>query len=310
MTAYAARTGSLDTPALRIAFQTWGPDEGWPIVLLHGFPYDVRAFDVCAARLATQGARVVVPWLRGFGATLLRPDANFRAGQQAAIGRDLLALLDGLNIDSALIGGFDWGNRAACVVAALAPHRVRGLVACGGYTIQDIAAAGHPVSPEQEQRYWYQYYFGTERGRSGLSENRAALCELLWRMWSPRWSFTSSEYQASAIAFDNPDFVDVVIHSYRHRLGLARSHPDYVEDERHLATLPPIAAPTIVLEGDCDGVAGPPSQQAPGRFTGWHAHRVIAGAGHAIPQEFPDAFTDAVLCVKDALAPAHGAGGV
>lgn len=300
--ARAARAGSLETADLRIVFETWGTDDGWPVVLLHGFPYDVRAFDVTATQLAAYGARVIVPWLRGFGATRLHPNAHGRSGQQAAIGRDLLALLDGLGIESALLGGFDWGNRAACVVAALAPRRVRGLVACGGYTIQDIAAAVRPLPPEQEQRYWYQYYFGTERGRAGLERNRTVLGELLWRMWSPRWSFSPAQYQASAAAFDNPDFVDVVIHSYRHRLGLAPGHPDYAVDERRLATLPAIAAPVIVLEGDCDGVAGPPSQQAPGRFTGWHAHRVVAGAGHNIPQEFPSAFTDAIMDLKDRAA--------
>lgn len=286
---------ALETAQLRIAFEHWGPEDGWPVVLLHGFPYDVRAFDASAARLAENGARVIVPWLRGFGGTLLHPHTQGRSGQQAAIGRDLLALLDALKIQSALLGGFDWGNRAACVVAALCPQRARGLVACGGYTIQDIAGAGRPVSPEQEQRYWYQYYFGTERGRAALAQNRAALCELLWRLWSPRWEFSAALYQASAAAFDNPDFVDVVIHSYRHRLGLAPGHPDYAEDEQRLAALPGIAAPTIVLEGDCDGVAGPPSQHAPGRFTGWHSHRVVAGAGHNIPQEAPAAFTEAIL---------------
>lgn len=308
MPALTARPGErprariLETTHLRIAFETSGPDDGWPVVLLHGFPYDVRAFDESAAQLAGHGARVIAPWLRGFGGTLLRPNPHGRAGQQAAIGQDLLALLDALDIGSALLGGFDWGNRAACVAAALAPQRVRGLVACGGYTIQDIAGASRPASPDQEHRYWYQYYFGTERGRTGLAQHRAALCELLWRLWSPRWSFSAALYQASAAAFDNPDFVDVVIHSYRHRLGLAPGHPDYAADELRLAELPAIAVPTIVLEGDCDGVAGPPSQQAPGRFTGWHSHRVVAGAGHNIPQESPAAFADAILELNQVAA--------
>ncbi len=284
---------------LDIAYYETGRVDGAPVILLHGFPYDAHAYDAVAERLAASGKRCIVPFLRGHGATrFLDPDTP-RSGEQAALGADLLALMDALSIPSAVLAGYDWGGRAACVVAALWPDRVRGLVSGGaGYNIQDIARSGEPAAPEAEHRFWYQYYFHSERGRAGLAADRRALCRLLWRLWSPTWSFDEETFARSAVAFDNPDFVETVIHSYRHRFGLAAGDPVYAEIERHLATQPVIATPTIVLQGGDDGVDPPsPADSADGLFTGPYERLVIPGAGHNLPQEAPEAFADAVLAI-------------
>jgi len=282
---------------LDIAYRETGPTDGLPTVLLHGFPYDIHAFDAVAERLAVAGHRCILPFLRGYGATRFRSAQTLRSGEQAALGADLLALLDALAIDRALLGGYDWGGRAACVVSALWPERVLGLVSCGtGYNIQNIAAAGRPVSPETEARYWYQYYFHSARGRQALVENRRGVCEYIWKIWSPSWSFGRETFALSAAAFDNPDFVDVVIHSYRHRFGLVPGDPAFAAIETHLARQPDITVPAIVLQGADDGV-DPPSdldRDAP-HFTAFYRRRILPGVGHNLPQEAPDAFADALV---------------
>ncbi|HKT91543.1 MAG TPA: alpha/beta hydrolase, partial [Paraburkholderia sp.] len=285
----------IETELLDVAWHEHGDANGWPVVLLHGFPYDIHAYDEVTPRLISQGARVITPYLRGYGPTRFLSSTTLRSGQQAALGADLLALLDALQIDRAILGGYDWGGRAACIVAALYPSRARGLVSVNGYNIQNIAVALQPAAPEQEHRLWYQYYLHGERGRAGLTENRRAFCRLLWSLWSPTWRFDDDTYSRSAASFDNPDFVDVVIHSYRHRFGLVEGDPRFDEIERRLAAMPPITVPTITLEGDADGVH-PPAETVAGskRFTGRHENRIVPNAGHNLPQEAPAAFADAV----------------
>ncbi|WP_205474833.1 alpha/beta fold hydrolase [Nocardioides sp. SYSU D00038] len=287
------RAGVLDVSLLR----TGNPD-GWPVVLLHGFPYDARGFDAVTARLAEAGAFVVTPWLRGFGGTRFIEASTMRSGQQAAVAHDLLDLLTALGLEAPVIAGYDWGGRAACVVAALWPERVGGLVSGNGYLLQDIAAARHPDPPDLERRHWYQYYLHGERGEAGLREHRAELARLLWEEWSPTWTFSDSEFEATRPAFSNPDFVEVVLHSYRHRYGLAAGDPAYAETERRIAELPPITVPTVVVDGRHDTVTLPQSVEE-------HAHHfpalvdyALVDAGHALPQEAPEAFADAVLRLR------------
>jgi len=286
----------VETATLRIAYEDAGPPDGPPVVLLHGFPYDIRAFDAVAPALAQAGCRVVVPFLRGFGPTRFLSDEALRSGEQAALGADLLGLLDALALGPAILGGYDWGGRAACVVAALWPERARGLVTVGGYNIQDIAASAVPDAPEQEHRYWYQYYLHAERGRAGLAADRRAFCRLLWRLWSPGWVFDDATFERTASSFDNPDFVDVAVHSYRHRFGLAPGDPAVAEIEQRLAQRPAITVPTVVLHGGDDGVG--PAAQSEGHarhFTGPYTRQVVPGAGHNLPQEAPGSFALAVL---------------
>ena len=288
---------SIIAGVLRVAYAEHGDPAARPVVLLHGFPYDVHAYDAVAPLLAAQGLRVIVPSLRGYGATRFLSADTPRSGQQAALGTDLLALLDALGIGRALVAGYDWGGRAACVVAALWPQRVRGLVSVNGYNLQDIARSGTPAEPDKEYRLWYQYYFHGERGRAGLAAYRREFCRLLWQLWSPGWSFSEAEFDRSAAAFDNPDFVDVVIHSYRHRFALVAGDPACEDIERRLAAQPAISVPAVTLDGDADGVS-PGGVPAPGRFTGRHVHRVVdGGIGHNLPQEAPQAFAQAVLDV-------------
>jgi pimeloyl-ACP methyl ester carboxylesterase len=296
MTSPADSLRHVDAGALRVAYYEHGDPAGRAVVLLHGFPYDIHAYDEVVPPLTAQGLRVIVPYLRGYGPTrFLSPDAP-RSGEQAALGADLLALLDALKIDKAIVAGYDWGGRAACIVSALWPQRVHGLVSVNGYNIQDIARSAVPAAPEKELKLWYQFYFHSERGRAGLAANRRELCKLLWQLWSPTWRFTDATYEQSAAAFDNPDFVDVVIHSYRHRYGLVAGDPAVQAIERQLAKLPAITVPTVTLFGADDGVVG--CDIAPGRFTGRHAHHEIPGAGHNLPQEAPAAFAAAVAEVN------------
>lgn len=287
---------SVTAGALEVALEETGDSSGTPVVLLHGFPYDVHAFDDVAPLLAGRGCRVIAPYLRGYGPTrFLSPDTP-RSGQQAALGHDLLALMDALALPRAVLAGYDWGGRAACVVAALWPDRVRGLVSCGGYNIQDIAGSATPRPPEDEHRYWYQYYFHGERGRAGLARYRRELCRLLWRLWSPDWRFDDETYERTAASFENPDFVEVVIHSYRHRFGLVAGDPAVEPIEQRLARRPPIAAPTVVLHGSDNGVSPVRSSEGQAEhFVGRYERRVLPRVGHNVPQEAPEAFAAAVL---------------
>ena len=286
----------LHAGVLDVAYLDTGPTDGPPVILLHGFPYDVHAFDEVARRLAAQGYRCLVPYLRGYGPTRFLDAATPRSGEQAALGADLLAFMDALQLKQAILAGYDWGGRAACVVAALWPARVTGLVSGGaGYNIQPIAKAGEPLAPQAEQRLWYQYYLHGERGRAGLAANRQAFCRLLWQLWSPTWGFTEQDFARSAVAFDNPDFVDVVVHSYRHRFGLVAGDPAYAAIEAKLATQPLISVPTVVLAGADDGVANL-GRDDPDRahFRGPYRRELIPGTGHNVPQEAVDAFVRAV----------------
>ena len=221
---------TIDTDVLAISYLEYGSASGWPCIMGHGFPYDAHAYDQAAPILAEAGARVIVPYLRGYGPTRFLKADTPRSGEQAALGADLLALMEALKIERAVLGGYDWGGRAACVVAALWPERAVALVSGNSYNIQNIARAMEPASPAEEVAFWYQYYFHSERGRRGLTKNRREIARLLWRMWSPNWAFDEATFERTATAFDNPDFVDVVIHSYRHRYGLAPGDPTLCVD--------------------------------------------------------------------------------
>jgi pimeloyl-ACP methyl ester carboxylesterase len=286
--------------ALSVAYVEEGESSGWPAVLLHGFPYDIEAYSEVSKRLAAAGARVVVPYLRGFGATRFLSSETPRSGQQAALGLDVVALLDALTIPSAVLAGYDWGGRGACVVSALWPERVTGLVSCGSYNIHDVAGALKPDTPDNEHRLWYQYYFHSERGRAALTKDRKSFCRLLWQLWSPTWTFDDASFEKTSLAFDNPDFVEVVIHSYRYRYGLVAGDPALEEMENLLARLPDITVPAITIDGADDGIRPAGSASHAKRFTGSHEHRVIPGAGHNVPQEAPEAFAAAVIAVKEA----------
>jgi len=290
-----ATPASLSTDVLTIAYEESGDPEAPPVILLHGFPYDVRAYDEVVPVLVNRGVRVLAPYLRGFGPTRFIHQGTMRSGQQAALGQDLLDLLDGLAIDSAIVAGYDWGGRAACIASALWPERIRGLVTVDGYNIQDIAHANEPAPPAAEASYWYQYYFHTERGRRGLERHREELCELLWHMWSPTWSFDRATFARSAPSLHNPDFVDVVIHSYRHRYGLVAGDDRYARIEALLAETPRIEVPTVVIESGSDGVLGPSAADDRDLFTGPYRHVFLPDAGHNVPQEAPEAFADAIL---------------
>ena len=295
----------IRTATLDIAYHEHGPPRRDPIILLHGFPYDPSGFDEIAKQLAERGYRAIVPYLRGYGPTRFLSAATLRSGQQGALAQDLLDLMDALAIPRAGFIGYDWGGRAACIVAALRPERVRALVTGAGYNIQDIAASVTPAAPETEHRNWYQYYFHGARGRDGLAANRFELGRLLWRLWSPSWRFDAAAYARSAAAFDNPDFVDIVVHSYRHRFGYAPGDPAYDGIERALARQPAIAAPTIALWGADDGVDPPPQADADAdaaRFTGYYERRILPGIGHNIPQEAPDATIAALLALTESGA--------
>lgn len=286
---------------LEIAYLESGPAGGPPVFLMHGFPYDVHAYAEVAPVLAAAGCRVIVPYLRGFGATRFLSAETPRSGEQAALGADLLALMDALGIARAVLAGYDWGGRAACVVAALWPARCAGLVSFNSYNIQAIARAMEPDTPQNEHMLWYQYYFHSERGRAGLAKDRRGVAQLLWNLWSPTWAFDEATFERSAAAFDNPDFVDVVIHSYRHRFGLVPGDPAYVQIERRLAAQPVISVPAITFDGVDDGVRPPAAAAHAHRFAGPRSHRLAPGVGHNMPQEVPRVFAQAVLELVPAL---------
>lgn len=287
---------TVDAGVLTVTYLEDGPTSGWPVVLMHGFPYDVHAFDDVLPLLTGQGARVIRPYLRGHGPTRFRSSATVRSGQQAALGSDLLALLDALNLDKAILGGYDWGGLSSCVVSALWPHRVSGLVTLGGYDIINISQQRFPQTPAIEHAVWYQHLFQTERGRAVLASSRADLCQMLWQQWSPSWAFDKDLFQRTASSFDNPDFVDVAIHHYRHALGNADGDPSYQEPEDRLASRPAIAVPTVTLDGASDTLKPGGTADHAAMFTGQHEHRVI-DAGHALPYEAPDAFGEAIFTV-------------
>lgn len=284
------------TPVLNIGFLESGPVEGPTVILLHGWPSDVHDYDEVVPPLAEAGFRVLVPWLRGFGPTSFLDATTLRSGQQAALGADVRDFMDALSVKSAILVGYDWGGRAACVAAALWPERVAALVAITGYGIQDIAAAARPASVDQEYRYWYQWYFHTDRGRSGLTKNRAEIARLLWHLWSPNWAFDDETFHTTATSFDNPAFVDVTIQSYRHRYTNAPGDATYDNLEAALARQPSIRVPTIVLHGEADGVGAAAASIPRDRlFTGPMERRLIPRAGHFLSRENPQ---DVVAAVK------------
>jgi pimeloyl-ACP methyl ester carboxylesterase len=286
----------IRTTTLDVAYEASGNADGVPVFLLHGWPYDPRCYDEVVPPLVAGGCRLIVPYLRGFGATRFLSADTPRSGQQAALGNDLRELMDALSIHRAVLTGYDWGGRAACVVAALWPARVLGLVTVNGYMIQDIASSAKPQLPAQERRFWYQWYFQSRRGREGLDVNRRALCRLLWELWSPDWAFTDATFERSAVSFDNPDFVAVTIHSYRHRYGNAGGDPALAELERQLAEKPKIVVPAISLQGESDGVLPPSrSEKHDAFFTGPYQRRLLPRIGHNPPQEAPQEFADAII---------------
>jgi pimeloyl-ACP methyl ester carboxylesterase len=286
----------VDAGVLNIAYYEAGPADGPVVMLMHGFPYDIHSYVDVVPLLAAQGCRVIVPYLRGYGPTRFRDKATPRSGEQAAVGADLIALMDALQVKRAVVAGYDWGGRAACVVAALWPERCIGLVSVNSYLIQNIAKAMVPAKPPFEMAYWYQYYFQLERGRAGLAANRREIARILWKQWSPNWHFDDASFERTAVAHDNPDYVDVVIHSYRHRYGVVEGDPHYADLQRRLAELPAISVPAITLDGAADGVAPVTDGSATAaKFTGHRSHRVIPNAGHNLPQEEPEAFAAAVM---------------
>jgi pimeloyl-ACP methyl ester carboxylesterase len=290
---------TVRTRALDVAYYEAGPARGQPVLLLHGFPYDIHSYAEVAPVLADAGLRVIVPYLRGFGPTRFADLATPRSGQQAALGSDVIDLMDALGIDRAILAGYDWGGRGACVAAALWPERCVGLVSVneGGYLIVDIAAAANPLQPELEVGLWFFFYFATERGRRGLAANRRDLARLVWTQLSPKWHFSDATFVRTAEAFANPDFVEVVIHFFRHRLGLVPGYAAYEDLERQLAGQPPITVPTITLDGQAGGPDFPATDgtASAAHFTGPRIHRQVPDAGHNLPQENPQAFADAVL---------------
>ena len=286
------------TATLEIGYEEQGRGAGDPVILLHGFPDDVRTWDEVAARLAAFGHRVLVPYLRGYGPTRFLDPVAPRMAQQAAIGQDVLDFMDALGIERATLAGYDWGGRAACIAAILAPARVRGLVTIGGYNVQNTLAPPRPVSAVEERAYWYQWYFNTERGRVGLEKNRRDICRLLWHEWSPGWRFDDATFERTAVAFDNPDFVPLVIHSYRHRHGNAPGDPRLEPIERRLAERPRIAVPSVILHGR-DDMVDPPwhSERHPALFPDGTERHVVADAGHFLPREQPGAVVDALVAL-------------
>jgi pimeloyl-ACP methyl ester carboxylesterase len=283
---------------LEIAYAEAGPERGPVVILLHGWPYDIHAFDAVAPRLAVEGYRVITPYLRGFGDTRFLSSTTLRNGQPGAVASDTVAMMDALGIKDAVLAGFDWGARSADIIAALWPERCRGLVSVSGYLIGSQAAGAKPLPPEAELQWWYQFYFATERGGSGYAANTKAFNRLIWKLASPKWTFDDATFDRTAAAFDNPDHVAVVIHNYRWRLGLAQGEPRYDALEQRLAALPTIGAPTITLEGDANGAPHPDPAAYAAKFTGPYAHRTISGGiGHNLPQEAPEAFAQAILDV-------------
>ena len=288
----------IDAGALNVGYLESGPADGPAVLLLHGWPYDIHAFDEVTPTLAAAGHRVIVPYLRGYGTTRFLRDDAVRNGEPAALGQDAIDLMDALGIPTAIVTGFDWGARTADVLAALWPERVTGLVSVSGYLIGNQASGAQPLPPAAELLWWYQFYFATERGRAGYAANTHDFAKLIWHTASPKWAFDDATFEASAGAFDNPDHVDIVIHNYRWRMGLAEGEPQYAALKARLDETPVITVPTITMEGSDNGAAHPPAAAYAAKFSGPYAHREIGGGvGHNLPQEAPDAFAQAVLDV-------------
>ncbi len=285
----------IDAGVLNVGYAEAGPAHGRPVILLHGWPYDIHTYVDVAPLLADKGYRVIVPYLRGYGTTRFRSNETLRNGQPAALATDVTALMDALKIRSAIMGGCDWGARTADIVAALWPERCKGLVAVSGYLIGSRAQGKLPLPPKAELQWWYQYYFATERGRLGYDKYRRDFAKLIWQIASPQWKFDDATFDRSAISFDNPDHVDIVIHNYRWRLGLAEGEPQYDDLERRLAEAPVIPVPSITLEGDANGAPHPDPAAYAKKFSGRYSHRNLGGGiGHNLPQEAPRQFAAAI----------------
>jgi pimeloyl-ACP methyl ester carboxylesterase len=285
---------------LNVGYAEAGPADGPAVLLLHGWPYDIHSYTDVAPLLAAQGYRVIIPYLRGYGTTRFLSDETFRNGQPSALAADTIAMLDALEIDKAIVAGFDWGARTAAIVAALWPERTKALVAVSGYLIGSQEAGKVPLRPEAELQWWYQFYFATERGRAGYDKYRREFAKLIWRIASPKWEFDDATFERSAASFDNPDHVAIAIHNYRWRLGLADGEADYDDLEERLAEAPAITVPTITLEGDANGAPHPDPSSYAGKFSGKYSHRTVEGGiGHNLPQEAPEAFANAVIDVDN-----------
>jgi pimeloyl-ACP methyl ester carboxylesterase len=286
----------IDAGVLNVGYAEAGPANGAVVILLHGWPYDIHSFTDVAPLLASEGYRVIIPHLRGHGTTRFLSDKTFRNGQQAAVASDIIALMDALKIEKAILAGYDWGARTACIIAALWPERCKALVSVNGYLINNLERNKLPLSPQAEWGWWYQYYFSTERGRAGYEANRNDFAKLIWKNVSPKWNFDDATFNRTAASFSNPDYISIVIHNYRWRLSLADGDPAYDDLEKRLAAGPVITVPTITLDGDSDGVA--PATDGTSyakKFSGKRVHRIIQGAGHNLPQEAPRAFADAII---------------
>ncbi len=290
----------IDTATLNTGYAEAGPESGPPVILLHGWPYDIYSFVDVAPLLAAAGYRVIVPYLRGYGTTRFLSSKTPRNGQQGVVAADILALMDALKIDKATVAGFDWGARTADIMAALWPERCKALVSVSGYLIGAPAANKDPLPPKAEFAWWYQFYFATERGRAGYDKYRRDFSRLIWQLASPKWDFDDATFDRTAASFDNPDHVAIVIHNYRWRLGLAEGEEKYDHLEKQLATGPVIAVPTITMEGDANGAPHPPPDSYRKKFSGKYAHRLVEGGiGHNLPQEAPQAFAQAIIDVDN-----------
>jgi pimeloyl-ACP methyl ester carboxylesterase len=286
----------INAGVLNVGYAEAGPADGKPVILLHGWPYDIHSFVDVVPRLASAGYRVIIPYLRGYGTTRFLSKETLRNGQPSALALDIIALMDVLKIEKAILAGFDWGARTANIIAALRPERCKAMVSVSGYLIGSQEANKNPLPPKAELQWWYQYYFATERGRAGYEKYRREFAELIWQIASPQWKFDDATFERSAAAFDNPDHVQIVIHNYRWRLGLATGEPKYDELEKRLAEAPVISVPTITLQGDADGAPRPEASAYAKKFSGKYAHRVIkGGVGHNLPQEAPREFAQAVV---------------
>ena len=286
----------IDAGLVNVGYVEDGPANGRPVILLHGWPYDIHSFEAVAPLLAAKGYRAIVPHLRGYGTTRFLSNDTFRNGQPAALALDIVALMDALKIENAVIAGFDWGARTAAIMAALWPERCKAIVSVSGYLIGSQAAGKIPLPPDAELQWWYQYYFATERGRAGYEKYRHEFAKLIWQLASPKWNFTDATFDRSAVSFDNPDHVAIVIHNYRWRLGLAPGESRFDEIEKRLAAAPVITVPTITMEGDANGAPHLDPKAYAAKFAGKYAHRTITGGvGHNLPEEAPRAFADAVV---------------